>query len=221
MYSTSSRLDLCVPSLCEDTAGLAHPRRHAESLLSVPRTLRSVAYMVKVGTPVPHGYEVKTLCRHGPFEHFKHPQYTGLFGSAISASVVLDSACEPPSPFASPMTLHAFTSLLRASGAPSLLPRLPICAAPSLAPCPCNPSFHATTCLSRACGRVVHLACSLLPVPGILCGTARGEVHEGQVWKGVREVLQQVRFRAQRRAPIVHAHRTSRAPPRLCRLRRL
>lgn len=52
----------------------------------------SVAYMVKVGTPVPHGYEVKTLCRHGPFEHFKHPQYTGLFGSAISASVVLDSA---------------------------------------------------------------------------------------------------------------------------------
>jgi hypothetical protein len=133
MYSTSSRLDLCVPSLCEDTAGLAHPRRHAESLLSVPRTLRSVAYMVKVGTPVPHGYEVKTLCRHGPFEHFKHPQYTGLFGSAISASVVLDSACEPPSPFASPMTLHAFTSLLRASGAPSLLPRLPICAAPLLA----------------------------------------------------------------------------------------
>mmetsp|Transcript_24993 Transcript_24993/g.57460 ORF Transcript_24993/g.57460 Transcript_24993/m.57460 type:complete len:221 (+) Transcript_24993:97-759(+) len=68
----------------------------------------SVAYMVKVGTPVPHGYEVKTLCRHGPFEHFKHPQYTGLFGSAVAAALVLDSAWA----FISPSLFYLYLFLI-------------------------------------------------------------------------------------------------------------
>lgn len=58
---------------------------------------KAVKYMVKVGTPVPNGYRVKTLCTHGPFQYFQHPVYTALFGCSLSTPFVLDSACKPPS----------------------------------------------------------------------------------------------------------------------------
>lgn len=56
---------------------------------------KAVKYMVKVGTPVPNGYRVKTLCTHGPFQYFQHPVYTALFGCSLSTPFVLDSACKP------------------------------------------------------------------------------------------------------------------------------
>ena len=56
----------------------------------------SVKYMVKVGTPVPNGYQVKTLCTHGPFQYFQHPIYCALFGCSLSTPLVLDSACTTP-----------------------------------------------------------------------------------------------------------------------------
>ena len=58
----------------------------------------SVKYMVKVGTPVPNGYQVKTLCTHGPFQYFQHPIYCALFGCSLSTPLVLDSACTTPTP---------------------------------------------------------------------------------------------------------------------------
>ena len=58
----------------------------------------SVKYMVKIGTPVPNGYQVKTLCTHGPFQYFQHPIYCALFGCSLSTPLVLDSACTTPTP---------------------------------------------------------------------------------------------------------------------------
>lgn len=60
----------------------------------------SVKYMVKVGTPVPNGYQVKTLCVHGPFVYFQHPIYTALLGCSMSTPLVLDSAWSLVSPLA-------------------------------------------------------------------------------------------------------------------------
>ena len=63
----------------------------------------SVKYMVKIGTPVPNGYRVTTLCTHGPFQYFQHPIYTALLGCSLSTPLVLDCACTPsPSPAPSP-----------------------------------------------------------------------------------------------------------------------
>ncbi|EKX35645.1 hypothetical protein GUITHDRAFT_165923 [Guillardia theta CCMP2712] len=50
----------------------------------------SVKYMVDVGTPVPYGFQVKTLCTNGPFRYFKHPIYTALFGCCLATPLVLD-----------------------------------------------------------------------------------------------------------------------------------
>jgi hypothetical protein len=101
LYYSRCRSPLIFPHPAHQfvTKGLRarRPRRQKGVPLTLPMVC-SVAYMVKVGTPVPHGFEVKTMCRHGPFERFKHPQYTGLLGSAIAAAVVLDSACQPPPP---------------------------------------------------------------------------------------------------------------------------
>jgi len=57
-----------------------------------------VKYMVKIGTPVPNGYQVKTLCTHGPFQYFQHPIYAALLGCSLATPLVLDSACiqSPP-----------------------------------------------------------------------------------------------------------------------------
>jgi len=58
----------------------------------------TVKYLVKIGTPVISGYDVKTLCIHGPFEFFKHPMYCAMMGISISAALLNDSLwCLVPS----------------------------------------------------------------------------------------------------------------------------
>lgn len=51
----------------------------------------TIKYLVKIGNPVPHGYEVKTLCTHGPFEFFKHPMYCAMLGCSIATALTNDS----------------------------------------------------------------------------------------------------------------------------------
>eukprot|EP00802_Teleaulax_amphioxeia_P017987 Tamp_18161.p1 GENE.Tamp_18161~~Tamp_18161.p1 ORF type:complete len:248 (-),score=52.33 Tamp_18161:598-1269(-) len=68
----------------------------------------SVKYMVKIGTPVPNGYQVKTLCTHGPFQYFQHPIYCALFGCSLATPLVLDSAWS----FVSPLAFWAYVNFL-------------------------------------------------------------------------------------------------------------
>jgi len=51
----------------------------------------TIKYLVKIGTPVEHGYDVKTMCIHGPFEFFKHPMYCAMMGCSFSACLTNDS----------------------------------------------------------------------------------------------------------------------------------
>mmetsp|Transcript_40839 Transcript_40839/g.102172 ORF Transcript_40839/g.102172 Transcript_40839/m.102172 type:complete len:228 (-) Transcript_40839:91-774(-) len=58
----------------------------------------TIKYLVKIGTPVISGYDVKTLCIHGPFEFFKHPMYCAMMGISVSAALLNDSLwCLVPS----------------------------------------------------------------------------------------------------------------------------
>jgi len=68
----------------------------------------SVKYMVKIGTPVPNGYQVKTLCTHGPFQYFQHPIYAALLGCSLATPLVLDSAWS----FLSPLAFWAYVNFL-------------------------------------------------------------------------------------------------------------
>mmetsp|Transcript_33524 Transcript_33524/g.52166 ORF Transcript_33524/g.52166 Transcript_33524/m.52166 type:complete len:225 (+) Transcript_33524:283-957(+) len=64
----------------------------------------TVKYMVKIGTPVPSGFKVKTLCTHGPFNYLQHPIYTALLGCTLATPFVFDSAyC-----FLSPISFYLY-----------------------------------------------------------------------------------------------------------------
>ena len=73
-------------------------RDQLQALLIFRHVSRSIKYLVKIGTPVHTGYDVKTLCVHGPFEFFKHPMYCAMMGCSLATVLTNDSLCEGPIP---------------------------------------------------------------------------------------------------------------------------
>lgn len=155
---------------------------------------RRIKYLVKIGTPVEHGYDVKTLCIHGPFEFFKHPMYCAMMGCSLATVFTNDSLCEFPFvrmyPPLSPLLFHPMHmhGLHYRSDKGS---RDPKCEDPIFLTCPSG---------RRVVG--AHRGARGLPLG---CrDPSGGEVHGGQVWHCLPEQAVWVRNTSKWHATLQH-----------------